>query len=159
MGIPLGQDSNVIISLMIARAPRAKGFTLIELMIVVAIIGILAGVSIPKFAQLLERAREGATKSNIGAIRSAVTIYYGRNENVFPTSIDSTSAFVGTADTNFLEHLPIASATPLGHNNVVNAVAGLPNATGTGWAYKSLTGELWANSTSTDTRESPFTSY
>ncbi len=128
-------------------------------MIVVAIIGILAGVSIPKFAQLLERAREGATKSNIGAIRSAVTIYYGRNENVFPTSIDSTSDFVGSADTNFLAQLPPASATPLGNTNAVNAVTGLPNAIGTGWAYKSLSGELWANSIATDTRESPFTSY
>ena len=39
-----------------------KRFTLIELMIVVAIIGILAAIAIPKFAQMLEKSREGATK-------------------------------------------------------------------------------------------------
>ena len=61
-----------------------KGFTLIELMIVVAIIGILAAIAIPKFAQMLEKSREGATKGNLGAIRSAVSIYYGDKEGVWP---------------------------------------------------------------------------
>ena len=56
---------------------KQKGFTLIELMIVVAIIGILAAVAIPKFADMLEKAREGATKGNVGAIKSAISIYYG----------------------------------------------------------------------------------
>ncbi|MBN1621784.1 MAG: type II secretion system protein [Endomicrobiales bacterium] len=61
-----------------------KGFTLIELMIVVAIIGILSAIAIPKFADMIRRSSEGATKGNLGAIRSAISIYYGENEGWFP---------------------------------------------------------------------------
>ena len=64
-----------------------KGFTLIELMIVVAIIGILAAVAIPKFAEMMERSRDGATKGNIAALRSAISIYYGDHEGKYPTDL------------------------------------------------------------------------
>lgn len=136
-----------------------KGFTLIELMIVVAIIGILAAVAIPKFAQMIERAKEGATKSNLGAIRSAVSIYYGKNEGAYPASIASTAAFIGTADSNYMQELPKATATPLGNTNAVTYVSAAPSSSGTGWAYNSVSGECWANSTATDSKASPFTSY
>ena len=63
-----------------------RGFTLIELMIVVAIIGILAGVAVPRYRDLVKRSKEGATKGNLGALRSALNIYYSDNE-YFPEII------------------------------------------------------------------------
>ena len=66
-------------------ASRHQGFTLIELMIVISILGVLATIAIPKFANLIRKSREGATKGNLGSIRSAITIYYANNEGVFPT--------------------------------------------------------------------------
>ena len=54
-----------------------KGFTLIELMIVVAIIGILAAIAIPKFANLINKSKEGATKGALSTVRSAIQVYYG----------------------------------------------------------------------------------
>ncbi|OIO04722.1 MAG: hypothetical protein COX65_09610 [Elusimicrobia bacterium CG_4_10_14_0_2_um_filter_56_8] len=61
-----------------------RGFTLIELMIVVAIIGILSAAAIPKFAELIKKSREGATLGHLSAIRSALRIYYGDKEGLFP---------------------------------------------------------------------------
>ena len=62
---------------------KDKGFTLIELMIVVAIIGIIAGIAIPKFAEMMKRAKESATKGNLGICRTAVAFYYGGNEGIY----------------------------------------------------------------------------
>jgi prepilin-type N-terminal cleavage/methylation domain-containing protein len=68
---------------------RNAGFTLIELMIVVAIIGILAAIAIPKFANLIRKSSEGSLKGNIGSVRSALSIYYGDMEGQFPTDLAS----------------------------------------------------------------------
>ncbi len=66
------------------KTKKVKGFTLIELMIVVAIIGILAAVAIPKFAELVSKSKESAVKGNVGSVRSALSIYYGDTEGVNP---------------------------------------------------------------------------
>lgn len=133
-----------------------KGFTLIELMIVVAIIGILAAIAIPRFAQMLERSRDGATKGNLGALRSAVSIYYGDKEGVWPT--DLTTAF-----TSYMNPLPPAKSTPLGNSTLVTNVAAVPGSAGSGWAYftasGSSQGNVYCNSNATDAKGDSFTTY
>ncbi len=54
----------------------AKGFTLIELMIVVAIIGILAAIAIPNFLKFQAKARQSEAKTSLAAIFTAQTAYY-----------------------------------------------------------------------------------
>lgn len=56
-----------------------KGFTLIELMIVVAIIGILAAIAIPNFLRYQAKSRQSEAKTNLGGVFVAQTSYYGEN--------------------------------------------------------------------------------
>jgi prepilin-type N-terminal cleavage/methylation domain-containing protein len=61
-----------------------RGFTLIELMLVVAILSMLAAIAIPKFANMVIKAKEAAVRGKLGTLRSGVSIYYADNEGRFP---------------------------------------------------------------------------
>lgn len=56
------------------------GFTLIELMLVVAIIGLLAAIALPKFGEVLRKAKEASVRGKLGSLRSAMELYYVDNE-------------------------------------------------------------------------------
>jgi len=62
-----------------------RGFTLIELMIVVAIIGILAAIAIPNFMTYQAKARQSEAKVNLGGIFTTATSYFAEN-NTFWTA-------------------------------------------------------------------------
>jgi len=57
---------------------KRKGFTLIELVMVIVILGILAAIAIPKFISLAENARRASCQGSLGALRTAVSAYYAQ---------------------------------------------------------------------------------
>src|SRR3954463_12489590 len=58
-----------------------KGFTLIELMIVVAIIGILAAIAIPNFIKFQAKSKQSEAKTNLKSIYTSEKAYFGEKDN------------------------------------------------------------------------------
>ena len=72
-----------------------KGFTLIELMIVVAIIGILAAIAIPNFLRFQMKAKAAESRANLQAINNAQRSYYGDRDSFLACAISPTDGVVG----------------------------------------------------------------
>jgi type IV pilus assembly protein PilA len=66
-----------------------KGFTLIELMIVIAIIGILAAIAIPQYQDYVIRSKLGSSIASASAIKTAIGVYY-QEQGGYPAADDWT---------------------------------------------------------------------
>lgn len=101
-----------------------KGFTLIELMIVVAIIGILAAIALPAYQDYTKRAHVSEGISLAGAAKLAVTEYYSDN-NAWPTD----NAAAGLADATKITGNAVRSVTvasnkiTVAYNNKIDTTA------------------------------------
>jgi general secretion pathway protein G len=70
------------------RAPDQRGFTLIEMMIVIAIIGILASIALPQFRTSIVTSREAVLKEDLFRLRQAIDQYQA-DKGVYPPSLDT----------------------------------------------------------------------
>lgn len=141
-----------------------RGFgphTHIELMMPIAIIGILAAIAIPRFADLIKKSNEGATKGNLGALRSALSVFYLDGRGIYPH--DPRSLVITKT---YLRSLPKAK-TPTYHADsaafkLASDVSEIDDAGG--WLYVTDPasedwGTIVVNCTHTDTKEKVWTEY
>jgi type IV pilus assembly protein PilA len=91
---------------------RHRGFTLIELMIVVGIIGLLASVAIPQFQRFQLRSKTAERALLMSAIERAVDDYYAR-ESRYPTILSATTSQLNTSWNPSLPAVPFKRPMPL----------------------------------------------
>jgi general secretion pathway protein G len=138
------------------------GFTLIEMMIIVTIIGILSLIVGVKYNEALIASKEAATKGNLAGLRGSLSIYYSDMDGQYPLTLASLSSGQKT----YIGIIPETSM-PSYHSDTYAEMDGssgvIPNDIG-GWAYvnnvqDSKLGTLWVNCTHTDSKGSLWNSY
>jgi general secretion pathway protein G len=155
-----------------------RGFSLLELLFVLIIIGLILGVAVPNMMRAIDRERERQTKANAEALRSAIHQFFLQHEH-YPNKLDGTpegDPFLGAyfpVDPK-TERLPPADRRPnaytltrrgisLGNNpedlNKVEYGKGPPTQNVGGWLYSNETGKLWVNITANDLSGIPYSTY
>jgi prepilin-type N-terminal cleavage/methylation domain-containing protein len=144
---------------------KTSGFTLIELMITIAIIGILAAIAIPQFASLTRKSHEASTKGNLATLRSAMSVYFADTEGVNPS--DDLASL--TRGQKYINRIPSTYVEPWHRRGNVVATGGwaafmASDADLTNWMYfndpnETRGGMVIVNCTHNDAKGAIWTSY
>lgn len=133
---------------------NSRGFTLIELVIIIVVLGILAAVAIPKYQDISGEAREASCRAALGSLRSGITIWYA-NEAVktgtpsWPTL--DTLTIPGIVMLQGLPPNPYQDSFP--ESIVPGVTKGVVVDEWGGWAYNATTGEIWPNDSAAGANE------
>jgi prepilin-type N-terminal cleavage/methylation domain-containing protein len=121
-------------------AQSSRGYTLVELMIVVAIIGILSAIAIPQFSGATAKAKEASTKGNLGVMRTTLAIYNADTEGGYPVgqfNVDLAPLLTGKYISSIPYTILPTTSNNVGHakSNVICSTYGTYNAGAAGTGY------------------------
>ena len=142
-----------------------SGFTLVEILIVVIILGILAAIVIPQFTNASQDARKSSLTSQLQTIRSQIELYKLQHLDQAPPllvaggatawddmSVKTNANHTTTGTPSFGPYLQAAPVNPLNNSSIVAVVTwdvtlgGASGTTTAGWIYNSSNGKTWATS-------------
>lgn len=132
---------------------KAKsGFTLVEILIVVVILGILAAIVIPQFTDASTSAKESALKTDLQTMRSAIELYKIQHTDALPSAGVATFAqclagqtdVAGAVGTDFGPYVQQIPTNAFDGSKVVTEGTATPGS-GAGWYFNTSTGAFNAN--------------
>jgi len=167
------------------RARARRGFTLVEILIVVVIIGILASMVVPQFSNASHQARENTLKDDLRYLRTQIAVFKAQHRDVAPGYPNGDASSLPSDDTAFVEQMTkfsdmncatsdTATSTfkfgpyltrmppnPLSEKSAVKMTTTLTfdNSNTFGWLYNPVTQQIVANNDGTDSNGQAYISY
>ena len=147
------------------RGKSPAGFTLVEILIVVIILGILAAIVIPQFTNASQDARRSSLTAQLQTLRNQIELYRLQHNDALPSNLttdastdwtqltgatDISGSTSGTGYGPYLQAAPVNSLNGFTGVHVITSDANFGDTVGTascGWVFNTSDGKIWATST------------